>query len=117
MPNVHRRTCRYLLCIILLIIQFGCGDGGGNADTTATLEWDPPTTNTDGTDLAALSGYKIYYRTASGSYETPLDVGNVTSYTINDLSLSPETYYFAVTAYDESGNESDYSNEVSKTIP
>lgn len=41
---------------------------------------------------------------------------SVTTFTITDL---PEgfTYYFAVTAYDVHGNESGFSNEVSKTLP
>ncbi|MBI5755921.1 MAG: fibronectin type III domain-containing protein [Nitrospirae bacterium] len=99
----------------------GCGDGGGvnitGADTSAnsaTLLWDPPTTNTDGTELTDLTGYKVYYGTESGNYTASTDVGNVTTYTVSDLP--PQTYYLAVTAYDVYGNESDYSNEVSKTI-
>jgi hypothetical protein len=31
--------------------------------------------------------------------------------------VSKRTYYFAVTAYDNSGNESDFSAEATKTIP
>ncbi len=61
-----------------------------------------------------LVGYKLYYGTASRSYGTPIDVGNQTTYTINDLG--PGTYYFAATAYDTSGNESGFSNEASKTF-
>jgi hypothetical protein len=38
----------------------------------------------------------------------------VTAYTVTGLPTG--THYFAVTAFDTSGNESDYSNEVSKTI-
>ena len=81
----------------------------------ATLTWNPPTTNTDGTPLTDLAAYKVYYGTASGSYTTTVDVGNVTSYTVTGLNNNA-TYYFATTAYDTSGNESGYSNEVSKTI-
>ena len=64
-----------------------------------------------------LAGYKLYYGTASGSYGAPVVVGNVTSYA---LSLSPTvgtTYYFAVSAYDTSGNESVKSDEVSAFVP
>lgn len=52
----------------------------------------------------------------SGNYTTVIDVMNTTTYTIKNL---PEgfTYYFAVTAYDINGNESGFSNEVSKNIP
>ena len=60
-------------------------------------------------------GYNVYYGTSSGNYNWFLDVGNVTTITISDI---PDgfTYYFAVTAYDDSSPslESTYSNEVSK---
>ncbi len=79
----------------------------------ATLSWDPPTTNADGTPLTDLEGYKVYYGTSSGNYSQNIDAGNVITYTAN---LSDGTYYFAVTAYDTSRNESGYSNEVNKTI-
>ncbi|MEW6001251.1 MAG: Ser-Thr-rich GPI-anchored membrane family protein [Nitrospirota bacterium] len=80
----------------------------------ATLSWDPPATNTDGSPLTDLEGYKVYYGTSSGNYSQRIDVGNVTTYTVSNLNDG--TYYFAVTVHDTSGNESDYSNEVSKTI-
>ncbi len=114
MSKTGCRHCLYLICLILALIPFGCGDGGAGKDTTATLSWAPPTTNTDGTELTDLAGYKVYYGTSPGGYETDIDAGNTTTYTIPDLS--PATYYFAVTAYDEMGNESAFSNEVSKTI-
>ncbi|MGB9700611.1 MAG: InlB B-repeat-containing protein [Thermodesulfobacteriota bacterium] len=69
------------------------------------IAWDP---NTE----SDLAGYKVYYGTSSGNYGTPINVGNVTTYTISDLTAG-QTYYIAVTAYDTYNNESDYSNEVS----
>jgi hypothetical protein len=51
---------------------------------------------------------------SSGTYSDVVDAGMTTSYTIS--GLAPGTYYFAVRAYDASGNESGYSNEASKTI-
>ena len=84
--------------------------------TLGILTWDAPTKNLDGTDLKDLAGYKVYYGTSSGSYTTPIEVGkDVTTYAVKTLSAGT-TYYFTVTAYNEIGNESDYSNEVSKTI-
>jgi len=73
-----------------------------------TLAWDP-NTETD------LSGYKLYYGPASGSYPSSVDVGNLTSYTLSGL-LEGQIYYFAVTAYNLSLGESGLSNEVSKAI-
>src|SRR3989344_8270826 len=80
----------------------------------AVLSWDPPTTNTDGSWLTDLGGYRLYYGTASGNYGSVIDAGNVITHTVTGLSGG--TYYFAVTAYDTSGNESGFSNEVSKTF-
>ena len=82
----------------------------------ATLSWIPPTTNNDGTPLTDLAGYNVYYGTSSRAYSWSINVGNTTMYTVVNLT-DGITYYFAVTVYDESGNESSYSNEVSKAIP
>ena len=77
----------------------------------AILSWDPPATNADGSPLMDLGGYRIYYGTSSGFYETALDVGDVITSTVTNLTEG-SVYYFVVTAYDLSGNESDFSNEV-----
>jgi len=74
-----------------------------------TLAWDPNTESN-------LAGYRLHYGTASGSYTVHLDVHNVTSYTVTGLTEG-QTYYFAATAYDDRGNESGYSNQVSHTVP
>ncbi len=74
-----------------------------------TLTWDA---NTE----PDLAGYKVYYGTAPGAYGTPIDVGNVTTYTVTGLA-DGQTYYFAATAYDTVGNESGYSNEVAHLTP
>lgn len=101
----------------MLIPGCGGGDGGSHSYTSsnsAILTWNSPTTNADSTTPSEVSGYKIYYGTSAGNYSVVIDAGNVTEYKIDDLS--PGTYYFAVTAYNRWGYESDYSNEVSKTI-
>jgi hypothetical protein len=85
-----------------------------------TLAWDAPTTNTDGSYLnpaTDLSLYKIHYGTASHAYTDVVNITNPGTTTISQtLNLSPGTYYFAVTTVDTAGLESDYSNEVMKTI-
>jgi hypothetical protein len=65
-----------------------------------------------------LAGYKIYVGTASGSYAyagSPFVIGNSTAHTLSALPKG-QTYFFAVAAYDTSGNESTLSSEVSKTL-
>lgn len=81
----------------------------------ATLTWTAPTTNTNGSALTDLAGYKVHYGTASGSYTNSIDAGNATAYTISNLAEG-YTYYFAVTAYNASGGESSYSAEKFKQI-
>ncbi len=81
-----------------------------------TLAWDPPATGT-------VDGYKLYYKAGgsgapydgTGSYQgdSPIDVGNVITYTIGGLDAL-QSYCFVVTAYNESG-ESSYSNEACTT--
>jgi len=91
-----------------------------------TLGWDA---NTE----PDLAGYKVYYKTGSsgepyngtGADQGPsprtLPVGslgdpNNPAYTLTGLDDN-ESYYFVVTAYDDEGFESDYSNEVPGTTP
>ncbi len=75
---------------------------------TATVQWQADS-ETD------LKEYRVYHGTASRSYEAPLPVGKVTSYTLNNLT-DGVTHYFAVTAVDTSNNESGFSAEVSKSL-
>lgn len=62
-----------------------------------------------------MAGYKVYYGTASRSYSGIIPVGLNTSCQISDLETGYE-YFFAVTAYDTAGNESQFSEEVSVFI-
>ncbi|MBI4585455.1 MAG: fibronectin type III domain-containing protein [Planctomycetes bacterium] len=81
---------------------------------TASLSWSAPTQNADGSSLSDLNGYYVYYGTKPGIYTTQVDVGKVTAHDVDQLTAG--TYYFTVTAYDTSSNESDFSNEVSKAV-
>jgi hypothetical protein len=83
----------------------GATSGGVVPTGVAKLSWNPP---------ADAIGVKIHYGTSPGSYSNTIDVGMVSSYSLNGLPAG--TYYFVVTAYDAGGYESLYSNEVSKTI-
>ena len=102
--------------LLIITILAGCGGSSNQAGGTGSvsLAWNVPTTYVDGTPATGPVGFKVYYGTASRTYTHIIDVKNVPSYTVN--SLYPGTYYFAITAYDSSGIESDYSTELSKTI-
>ena len=84
---------------------------------SATVSWDVPTTNADGSLLTDLAGYEVHYGTSSGNYSTIAQVNdpNATDVTLN--SLQPGTWFFAVKAVDQTGNASAFSAEVSKVIP
>lgn len=81
-----------------------------------TLSWNPPTQNADGSPLNNLAGYKIRYGEAPGIYTTTIPLSNpgLASHFIE--GLVPSTYYFVISSYNSQGIESNYSNEVSKTI-
>jgi hypothetical protein len=83
---------------------------------SATLSWNPPTTNTDGSPLTNLAGYRVYWGPSIGSYTSSVTLNNpgLASYVVENLG--PGTYYFVVTARNSAGGESQYSNVASKTI-
>jgi hypothetical protein len=111
-----------LTCIAALAL-YRCGGewrGLGNFTNSVlpthevNLTWEAPATNVDGTPVTDLAGFIIYLGPSSGYYTDSIDVGNVYTYTLEDLPSG--TLYFCVTAYDMMGNESDFSNEGSKTF-
>jgi hypothetical protein len=75
--------------------------------SSATVTWNAVTSTT-------VTGYKVYVGDVPSQYTQTINVGNVTSSTVNSLTVG-KTYYFAVTAYNSAG-EGPRSNEVSKTI-
>jgi hypothetical protein len=80
----------------------------------ASLSWNAPTENVDGTTLDDLAGFNLYRGVASRDYGAPVVLPAAeTSYSVE---LLPGTYYFAMTAFDLDGNESALSNEISKVV-
>ena len=98
----------------------GSVSGGGTPSTASianvTINWTPPTENTDGTSLTNLSGYNIHYGTASHNYTQTISVTNpgLASYVVENLTAG--TYYFAVAAVNSAGTESPLSSEVSTKV-
>jgi fibronectin type 3 domain-containing protein len=130
------------IAVAAMALLMACGGGGGTSGTAntsasttggtsgtastsasttgvtnATISWAPPTENTSGSAVGALSGYRIYYGTASHDYTMTIDVPNpgLTTYVVDALQIGV-TYYFAVAAISASGIESALSPEVVATI-
>jgi hypothetical protein len=88
----------------------------GTSTGSATLSWTPPTTNTNGSSLSNLAGYRIYYGTSPSSLTRTVQVSGagMTRYVVSDLS--PATWYFSIRAYTSTGSESANSNTASKVV-
>ncbi len=106
----------FLTCLFL----YGCGEDNEEAtkfypaNVPVTSQADSVVLAWDANTERDLGGYKVYYGRETGKYSRLIDVGNTTSCSISGLSTG--TWYFAITALDHSGNESDYSNEVSLAL-
>jgi len=64
---------------------------------------------------ASIKGYYLYYSQKSGYYLRRRDVGK-TNFALFPNLPAGEKYFFAIKAYNEFDQESDYSNEVSVTV-
>jgi chitinase len=104
---------RLALLLFAMVMSFLVGQTTCFAETVA-LSWDANTESN-------IGGYKVYYKADSSSLPfdgtgaaegaSPVTVYDLTTATISDLDPG-RTYYFAVTAYDTTDNESPYSNIV-----
>ncbi|MBS0422721.1 MAG: fibronectin type III domain-containing protein [Proteobacteria bacterium] len=82
----------------------------------ATLDWMPPTSNSDGSALTNLAGYTVYYGTSPNDLSQSVKVSNPGLATYSVTGLASGTWYFAVTSYSADGVESGRTNTVSTTI-
>ena len=91
--------CKPVLTILLLLALYAA------RAASVSLAWDASAS----TNVVA---YRVYWGHASGAYTNDVQVGNVLTATVSNL-VAGCSYYFAATAVDDSGLESDYSNEAS----
>lgn len=82
----------------------------------ATLQWTVPTTQTNGSTLADLAGYRIHYGKSMTALDQTIEIRNpsISSYVIEGLPAG--RYYFAVTAFNSRNLESERSNAGMKEI-
>ena len=90
--------------------------GASSIAAPATPSWIPPTTNDDGSVLTDLAGYRIYLGSAPDQLVPilALDDPTLTSYVL--AGLSPGLNYFAMTAMNSRGIESELSAVVGVTL-
>ena len=83
---------------------------------TASVSWEAPTINTDGTAVTNLSGYTIYYGTSQSDLTQSVVVSGGATLSYEITGLAPGTWYFAVAADAADGTESATSSIGSKTL-
>ncbi len=98
---------KYLFLVCVISLCCSAYTFAQDVDGGVTLAWDA---NTE----SDLDRYNLHIGTTTGSYDTVIDVGNVTQYTASGLAVGT-IYYFALTAFDTWNNESKLSLEVSAT--
>ena len=83
---------------------------------SVTVDWTPPTENTDGTVLTELQGYRVHYGTTANNLTQTAELDNpgLTSYVVSNLSSG--TWFFGVSAYSTTGAESSITGVVSQTF-
>jgi hypothetical protein len=76
------------------------------ATGTATLSWNAPTVNTNGTPVTPLTGYTIYYGTTEGSMSESLVVSGASTTSAEVTGLAAGTWYFGIEANASDGTHS-----------
>jgi hypothetical protein len=99
---------------LLLTLLFAAQAMAGQAD----LSWTAPTQNEDGTPYDDPGGFIVYWGATSGNYPTNHTINDPDAVTYTVADLTEGDWFFVVTAFDDEQppNESDYSNETTKSI-
>ncbi|MCU0977237.1 MAG: putative Ig domain-containing protein [Steroidobacteraceae bacterium] len=87
-----------------------------SADGRATLSWAAPVQRTDGSPLTDLAGFRIYFGNSRNDLPYVIEIKDpgARSWVVEDLTRG--AWFFAATAFDRAGAESDRSNVASKSI-
>ena len=82
----------------------------------ATLSWNPPTENADGSPLTDLAGYRIYYGRNPDNLTQLVVLNNpgLTRYVVENLT--PARWHFVMTSVNTEGTESRRTQAATKTI-
>jgi len=85
-------------------------------NSTATVRWTAPTTNTDGSRLLNLAAYRVYYGTSRSSLSRVREINDISSSAATISGLTPATWFFKVRAVNANQVESPDSNVSSKAV-
>lgn len=101
--------------VLVSVVLFGCGETVPNQPGMVSLQWSPPVLNTDGTPIGdSLAGYRIYFGRQSGVYTKVITINDPRTTNTAIYNIASGTYYFTITVFNSYGNESDFSNQVTK---
>jgi hypothetical protein len=113
------RTMRGIAFFLITLLYSSVAGAAEVSTCEANLSWTAPTKNVDGSDLTDLAGYRLYNGPGTRNYDQVADVPGADTLGVTltvATGLPTGMRYFAVTAVDGDGNESAFSNEVSKLI-
>jgi hypothetical protein len=117
-PQTTVGRCGTILAAAVTLSLCGCHKPPPPRNGSAKLSWTAPTQNSDGSKIADLAGYYIYYGTNPYALNQTVKVGDpgTTTYTLGSLQ-SGTTYYFSVVAYTATGIKGSASATVSTAVP
>lgn len=88
-----------ILAVLTATLLCVAGNAGAG---TISMAWD---------SVQYATGYRVYYGTTSGDYDSFVDVGNTTGAVLSGLD-DCRTYFVSVKAYNSNGESDEYSNEI-----
>jgi hypothetical protein len=95
--------------------KLAVADRATSGDRTATLSWSAPLTNSDGSPLTDLAGYRIYYGTVPANLVQTVQVG-AAARSVDIDGLSAGIWYFAMASVNAHGIESERTGTVSASL-
>src|SRR5215469_9106233 len=104
----QKESPRRQIGLWLVLIIMSCVRAWSMPLPGVALAWDPSTD-------PSVTGYNVYYGTASRTYTNMIPAGSATSVIVSNL-VTGVTYYFAATTYTSDGVESDYSAEAAYAL-
>lgn len=87
-----------------------------SSNKIVNLSWVAPTENTDNSKLTNLAGSKVRYGIDTDKLSNIININNPLTTSLEVADLTPNTYYFAVSAVNSLGVESDLSTIEVKVI-